>query len=89
MVWPSPRVLIQVARFGDRWNILGLDLLNQPHGSVTWGSGAASTDWNKAAESVADFILAKYPQYRGLFFVEGIESKSYPSGNWGGDLRGG
>lgn len=30
---------------GDRWNIMGLDLKNEPHGKATWGYGDKKTDW--------------------------------------------
>ena len=30
---------------GDRWNLMGLDLKNEPHGKATWGFGDKTTDW--------------------------------------------
>lgn len=30
---------------GDRWNVMGLDLKNEPHGKATWGFGDKKTDW--------------------------------------------
>jgi hypothetical protein len=42
--------LNMLGRYGWRWNLLGLDLLNQPHGRATWAEGNPSTDWNSAFE---------------------------------------
>jgi aryl-phospho-beta-D-glucosidase BglC (GH1 family) len=30
---------------GGRWNLMGLDLKNEPHGKATWGFGNKKTDW--------------------------------------------
>jgi aryl-phospho-beta-D-glucosidase BglC (GH1 family) len=30
---------------GGRWNVMGLDLKNEPHGKATWGFGDKKTDW--------------------------------------------
>lgn len=30
---------------GSRWNLMGLDLKNEPHGKATWGFGDKKTDW--------------------------------------------
>ena len=34
------------------WNILGVDLKNEPHGPCGWGDGSISTDWRLAAERI-------------------------------------
>ena len=36
-------------RYRNRPNVVGVDLKNEPHGSATWGTGAAN-DWRRAAE---------------------------------------
>lgn len=84
----NPYCPSQVARFGNRWNILGLDLLNQPHGRATWNAGNPSTDWDHAAEDTGSFLLRLFPEYRGLLFIEGVQGFIEPPSHWGEDLRG-
>lgn len=50
-------------RFCHRWNTLGADLFNEPH-------GAKWTDWVKAATSLGNSVLSKCPRW--LVFVEGV-----------------
>ena len=55
-------------------NLIAIDLLNEPHGSATWGSNDRSTDWRLFVEDVIPRIAGRYaslPPF--LFFVEGIE----------------
>ena len=53
---------------------IGLDLKNEPHGSATWGTGNASTDWNSAAERAGSAVLSK--NSRLLVFIEGIQDSA-------------
>lgn len=69
---------------GKKWNVIGLDLKNEPHGAATWGYGQSTTDWNQFAERA---IKALASSFDGLFFVEGVEQKAAGQSNeahfWG------
>lgn len=58
-------------RYKGNPHVLGWDIKNEPHGNATWGTGNASTDWNKAAERAASALLSAAPNW--LVFVEGIQ----------------
>lgn len=77
---------VMVGRYKKYWNVFALDLKNEPHGSCTWGSGEALTDWKAASERVMKFIAHAHPDFLGLFFVSGI----WGGGGhwWGGNFRG-
>lgn len=62
-------------RYIDQPNLLGIDLLNEPHGQATFGSGDPSNDWKLFIEYAVPKIISRYPHRRFLIFVEGI--------NWG------
>jgi len=66
--------------FGNRTNLFAVDLLNEPHGMATWGSGNPATDWRMFAESAVTKFQERYPHFKWLYFIEGI--------NWGKDLSG-
>ncbi|KAF0716173.1 Aste57867_2988 [Aphanomyces stellatus] len=52
----------------DYWNILGIDLKNEPFQS-TWGTGGPN-DWKAGAETIAARMLQGCPKW--LAFVEGV-----------------
>ncbi|MEM0339503.1 MAG: glycoside hydrolase family 5 protein [Ignisphaera sp.] len=70
-------------RYGRYWNVIGAELLNNPHGrgprqeyytrgdSATWGVGNTKTDWNLAAERVGKAILEVAPHW--LIVVKGTQ----------------
>ncbi len=68
---------------------VGIDIKNEPHGPATWGTGNVLTDWNLAAEKVAEEILSVNPDI--LIFVQGIQDNPVCSGSlshwWGGNLE--
>jgi endoglucanase len=75
------------ARYARSNTVVGLDLRNEPHGTATWGSGDAATDWKAAAERAGDAALAANPNV--LVIVEGVQYYgSAPSAWWGGNLMG-
>lgn len=75
-------------RYGQRWNLLGIDLLDRPgRGRAEWGVHNSSTDWNLAAQDTAAVLIQEYPQYRGLWFVQGIEGGDFAA-KYATDLRG-
>ncbi|CAH0476128.1 unnamed protein product [Peronospora belbahrii] len=72
------------------WNIIGLDLKNEPH-ECSWGG--AEPDWQKGATLIGNRMLENCPNW--LAFVEGIASKGTITLNgkedtyfdwWGGGL---
>lgn len=65
-------------RYHNRPCLIAVDLLNEPHGPATWGSGDPSTDWNQFAEYAIGELSQKYPDSTWLYLVEGI--------GWGKDL---
>lgn len=73
-----------LATVGKKWNVIGLDLKNEPHGAATWGYGQSTTDWNQFSECA---IKALASSFGGLFFVEGVEQKATGQSNeahfWG------
>jgi endoglucanase len=70
-------------RYQDRPNLMGIDLINEPHGAATFGSGDPSTDWRLFVQQALPKISARYPDKQWLFFIEGIEwghtFRNYPS----------
>jgi len=60
-------------RYKDAPNLMAVDLLNEPHGQATWGSGDASNDWKMFVETALPQLVARYPDKHWLFFIEGIE----------------
>ncbi len=76
-------------RYKTNAHLIGIDLKNEPHGNVTWGTNNIATDWNTAAEKAAKTILNVNSNL--LIFVEGIESATQCSGStnhwWGGNLE--
>lgn len=67
-------------RFCSHWNVLGADLLNEPHGAI-WA------DWATAATSLGNFVLSRCPRW--LIFVEGVAHKGHEDVSeffWGENL---
>jgi endoglucanase len=61
----------------DKWNVFALDIKNEPHGIASWGL-KCEQDWNTGAETITNHIIANHPEFRGLFFIEGISSTVSP-----------
>lgn len=76
-------------RYKNVPHVFGIDLKNEPHGRVTWGTGNASTDWNLAAERASAAVLRKNPNL--VVFVAGIDEQATCSSphahGWGGNLE--
>jgi len=83
-------------RYAANAHFIGIDIYNEPNGTVRWGPGDSNAytvenDWKLAAERAATVILAANPKL--LIFVQGIagnfdgiEDSSLPM-NWGEDLQ--
>lgn len=73
---PESMVLDAWAKVAKRYlkfgNILGYDLKNEWHGSITWGSGVLDTDARLFAQRAGNMLLGINPD--ALIFVEGIET---------------
>lgn len=54
---------IMQSRFCNRWNTLGADVLNEPHGA-TW------IEWTQAAATLGNYVLSRCPRW--VVFVEGV-----------------
>lgn len=62
-------------RYNSHPNLIGVDILNEPHDLVTYGDNNPSTDWFRFANETIFFINHKYGNHPWLIFVQGI--------NWG------
>ncbi|TFJ82472.1 hypothetical protein NSK_006216 [Nannochloropsis salina CCMP1776] len=97
--FPYTRVLAAWGKIMEslerKWNFFAIDIKNEPHGAATWGAGNPSTDWNQAAQSIIKELFERFPQWRGLAFVEGVNNPTVKSRIldpnerwWGGSLEG-
>lgn len=75
-------ILVKIANeFSKYPNFIGIDLKNEPHGSITW------TEWaNYCIDAIAR-IKKEASAFKGLFFVEGIQTTDSSSA-WGGSFTG-
>lgn len=78
------------AHFDPIPGVMGIDILNEPHDTSTWGSGNQNTDWKLAAEKAAKVIFEAGPGL--LVFIQGIGNDPLNSESdghwWGGNLEG-
>ncbi len=74
--------------FKHHWNVMGLDLLNEPHGPARWETGNRAVDWNRAAEDMIMKLMRAHPDFTGLFFVEGVSNPEPHQAFWGSNLEG-
>jgi endoglucanase len=64
-------------RVVDYPNLLGIDIKNEPHGSVTW------PEWAEVIKNLMNHVKQRFPSFKGLFFIEGLEQNSC----WGGSFE--
>ena len=75
------------------WNVLGVDLHNEPH-AASWGKGDLHSDWGHGAERLGNHVLSVCPRW--LILIEGVGfepgAKDMDSGGagiwWGENLYG-
>lgn len=74
------------SRYTSRWNVVAMDIKNEPHGSARWVTDDPAVDWHAAAQRLGNAVLAVNP--RLLIFVEGIDCGGTPLEHtwWGGYL---
>lgn len=81
--YPESRVIAAWQAVAKRYvnspNVFAMDLKNEPHGTTSWGTGDASTDWAMACERIGNAILTVNPKV--LIFVAGITESI-----WGDDV---
>ncbi|CAL6074432.1 1 [Hexamita inflata] len=71
----------------NQWNVVGVDIKNEPHDEVTWGTGNISSDFDLYCQRVGDIIHEINPKL--LIFVEGIHKWiNWDYSNWGESLQG-
>ncbi|EFM08879.1 glycoside hydrolase family 5 [Paenibacillus curdlanolyticus YK9] len=86
--WINDWVML-AQRYANNPTVIGADLHNEPHGTASWGTGVAATDWRLAAERAGNAILAANPNW--LILVEGVSSNVQGESSnywWGGNLKG-
>lgn len=74
--------------YKHQWNVMGIDLLNEPHGPARWDGGDLATDWNRAAEDMIARLARAHADWPGLFFVEGVSDAHPHAAFWGSNLFG-
>lgn len=62
-------------RYNQYENLIGVDILNEPHDLVTYGDNNASSDWFRFSNETIFFLNNKFKNHNWLIFVQGI--------NWG------
>jgi len=72
--------LVKIVReFSKYPNFMGIDLKNEPHGSITWN------EWSQYSRETIKRIKDDVQEYTGLFFVEGVQNNDDHSA-WGGSF---
>ncbi|KAN0030299.1 hypothetical protein ACTA71_010061 [Dictyostelium dimigraforme] len=76
--------------FKQYWNLWALDIKNEPHDPVTWGTGNLQTDWDKAFVRIVNQIDAQ-TNFNGVYFIEGVQNNQGVCSNmynnwWGGNM---
>lgn len=70
---------LMLVEFGSYSNLIGIDIKNEPHGGITW------YEWSTFVKSFISFVDTQVSQYKGLFWVEGVE-EAFDGSAWGGSF---
>lgn len=62
-------------RYHEHVNLIGIDILNEPHDIITFGDDNPSTDWFRFANETIFLMNNHYTNHPWLIFVQGM--------NWG------
>lgn len=73
-------------RYKTHWNVVAMDIKNEPHGCARWAAGGPAVDWHAAAQRLGNAVLDVNP--RLLIFIEGVDCGGTPHEQtwWGGYL---
>ena len=69
-----------------QWNVVAADIKNEPHASITWGSGNTATDFDEFCSRAGNAIHRVNPKL--LIFVEGLDKMGGAYSCWGESLQG-
>ncbi|KYR00708.1 hypothetical protein DLAC_02748 [Tieghemostelium lacteum] len=64
---------ILILRYGNTWNVLGVDLKNEPF-AATWSTGNLATDWDQAINRIGTYIQNNGGS-RWLILAQGVSSQ--------------
>jgi hypothetical protein len=53
--------------------VFAVDVLNEPHGVASWGGHNPTTDYNRYCERAISRLSARFPDWKGLWLVEGVQ----------------
>ncbi|CAL6057172.1 cellulase_1 [Hexamita inflata] len=70
----------------NQWNVIGADIKNEPHDTITWGTGNILTDFDTFCQRAGNTIHQINP--RLLIFVEGVHKWGNSWSCWGESLQG-
>lgn len=84
---------VMFERYGNHYNMFAADLRNEPHGLASWGESSPLTDYNHYYERLINRLARKFPDWKGLWLVEGTQynNEGYEPPVpqwWGGNLEG-
>uniref|UniRef100_A0A914WF37 Uncharacterized protein n=1 Tax=Plectus sambesii TaxID=2011161 RepID=A0A914WF37_9BILA len=60
-------------RVKTKWNLFALDVLDQPRHVASWGANNLKIDFNQYTERFVTHISSKHAEFKGFFFVEGVD----------------
>lgn len=69
---------IVIQEFQQYSNLIGIDIKNEPHGSISLNT------WITFIDSFVQNISIQYPDFQGLFFIEGVQQENSV---WGGSIN--
>ncbi|CAL6074231.1 cellulase_1 [Hexamita inflata] len=70
----------------NQWNVIGADIKNEPHDTITWGTGNILTDFDAFCQRAGNII--HQINSRLLIFVEGVHKWGNSWSCWGESLQG-
>jgi len=70
-----------ITEFSQYPHLIGIDIKNEPHGKITWD------EWSAYCQTIITRVQTSIPQFKGLFFIEGIQTTENNSA-WGGSFTG-
>ena len=65
-----------IRRYKTHWNLFAIDIKNECNLGCTWGTSDPNTDYNKFVENMIISISETFPEYKGLFVVQGVTKRN-------------